>query len=114
MVLATGLVNTAAASLDGSLDAGPLGVAIGNEGYVLVLWALGLFGIQTCVANLFDGAYVGGGWRVFPLFVVFTIYFWIVVYPSFMLGAAQGLVSPGSSMWSRTERSPVRDHIRAS
>ncbi len=52
-----------------------------------------------------------GGWRVFPLFVIFPVYFWVVVYPSFMLGAARGMVSSGSSQWSRTERSPVRDAV---
>lgn len=108
MVLATGLLVDAAFGLvTGSLDPGAFGAILGADWYVLFLWTFGLFGVQTCVATLFDGAYVRGGWRVFPLFVLFPAYFWIVIYPSFMLGAAQGLVSSGATKWARTERTAV-------
>jgi poly-beta-1,6 N-acetyl-D-glucosamine synthase len=105
MVLATGLlVDAAFGVVTGSLDPEAFGAVLGADWYVLFLWTFGLFGVQTCVATLFDGAHVGGGWRVFPLFVLFPVYFWIVIYPSFMFGAAQGLVSSGATKWTRTER----------
>ncbi len=110
MALATGLLARAAvATLDGSFRSAALLVALEGDWQALLLWTFGLFGIQTCVATLFDGAHVGGGWRVFPLFVLFPVYFWLVVYPSFMAGALGGVLSSGSSTWTRTERSPIRD-----
>lgn len=112
MVLASAfLVRAVAGVATGDIGAGSLGPVATSDWYVLLLWTIGLFGLQTSVAALFDGAYVAGGWRVLPLFLVFPFYFWLVVYPSFVLGAVRGIVSPGSSRWSRTERSPVRDTI---
>lgn len=101
-------VQAALASADGSLREAALLVALQADWPVVLLWTLGLFGLQACVAGLFDGAYVAGGWRVFPLFLLFPLYFWIVVYPSFMAGALRGAVSSGSHRWARTERAPVR------
>lgn len=110
MVLATGLLaQTAIAAVGGS---SPLGAMLETDWYGLFLWTVGLFGIQSCVATLFDGAYVSGGWKVLPLFVVFPLYFWIVIYPSFLVGAARGVASSGSPTWARTERSPIRDELR--
>ena len=65
--------------------------------------------MQTLVASIFDGAHAGGGWRVLPLFIIFPLYFWLVVFPSFLLGAAQGVRSSGTAQWARTERSPIRE-----
>ena len=110
MVLASGLIVQAAlAAAQGS--PAPLGlVAALQTGWpLMLLWTAGLFGLQAGVAGLFDGAHARGGWRVFPLFVLFPLYFWIVVYPSFMAGAARGVVSTGSHRWERTERAPVPD-----
>jgi poly-beta-1,6-N-acetyl-D-glucosamine synthase len=108
MVLATGLLVDAAFGLaSGSFDPGAFGAILGADWYVLFLWTFGLFGVQTAAATLFDGAYLRRGWRVFPLFVFFPIYFWVVIYPSFVVGAAQGLVSSGATKWARTERAPV-------
>jgi poly-beta-1,6-N-acetyl-D-glucosamine synthase len=114
MVLATGLVVQALITMaDGSFSPDTLGAVPGTGLSTLLLWTFGLFGLQTFVATLFDGTYVTGGWKLFPLFLVFPIYFWIVIYPSFMLGAARGAVSAGSSTWARTERSPITERARA-
>lgn len=108
MVLASGLLlHAALASLDGDAAPATLVVALQADWPVVLLWTVGLFGLQACVASLFDGAHAVGGWRVFPLFVLFPLYFWAVVYPSFMAGAVRGAVSSGSHRWARTERSPV-------
>jgi poly-beta-1,6 N-acetyl-D-glucosamine synthase len=108
MVLSTSLVVHAAFMIvDGSFSADSLGGVPGGDPYALLLWTLGLFGIQTFIAILLDGAYVAGGWKLLGLFVVFPVYFWVVVYPSFMLGAARGIVSSGSAQWNRTERSAI-------
>jgi hypothetical protein len=114
MALATAvLVRALAGVAGGVIGAGSLAPVAASDWYVLLLWTIGLFGLQTSVAALFDGTYAAGGWRVLPLFLVFPLYFWLVIYPSFLLGALRGLASPGSSRWSRTERSPVRDTVVA-
>lgn len=114
MALATAvLVRALAGVAGGVIGAGSLAPVATSDWYVLLLWTIGLFGLQTSVAALFDGTYAAGGWRVLPLFLVFPLYFWLVIYPSFLLGALRGLASPGSSRWSRTERSPVRDTVVA-
>lgn len=113
MVLATGLLARAAlAAFGGSLDAGSMAVIFDGDWYAVFLWTFGLFGVQATVALLFDGAHVRGGWRVLPYFVVFPFYFWIVVYPSFVMGAIEGVLSSGSSTWARTERAPIGDEAR--
>lgn len=110
MLLATAVlvhtVLTAAAGwLLGSADAAGLGA----DWELLVAWSFGLFGLQAFVATVFDGAYIARGWRAFPLFVVFPVYFWLIVYPSFLVGAAQGLVTDRSPRWTRTERVSLTD-----
>ena len=77
---------------------------VSGEWASVLLWTLGLFGVQTAVATVFDSAYVSGGWRLVPWFVVFPIYFWLVIYPSFLAGAWQGLASTRTHTWARTER----------
>lgn len=70
----------------------------------VLLWTLGLFGVQAVVATVLDSPYAPGGWRLVPLFVLFPIYFWVVIYPSFVLGVAQAVRLGREPLWSRTER----------
>lgn len=102
MVLATGfLVAALVGALDGSLER----PALSDDASSAFLWTLGLLGLQGLVAAFLDGAHARGPWRVLPLFLAFPIYFWLVVYPCFVVGAARGLASSGSTRWERTERS---------
>ncbi len=111
MLVATALlVDIAARATASVVGSGQLDLALGSGWPVLFLWTIGLFGVQALVASVFDGAHVAGGWRVLPLFVLFPVYFWLIVYPSFIAGALRGLVSSGETMWSRTERTLVDDH----
>jgi hypothetical protein len=110
MALATVLlISAAVAALGGSFDACVMGAGLTRERFVPFLWTFGLFVVQTVVATPFDGAHVSGGWRVFPLFVIFPIYFWIVAFPTFVLGAIRGVASTRSIQWARTERAAILD-----
>jgi biofilm PGA synthesis N-glycosyltransferase PgaC len=108
MLFATAvLAYSAAAALAGSGDTAALAAFVGADWHVLFVWSFVLFGCQAFVACVFDGAYIARGWPAFPLFLLFPVYFWVVIYPSFLLGAARGAVTPGSPRWERTERVPV-------
>jgi biofilm PGA synthesis N-glycosyltransferase PgaC len=108
MLFATAvLLYSAASAVTGSADTGALGAIVGSDWHVLFVWSFVLFGCQAFVACVFDGAYIARGWRAFPLFALFPVYFWVVIYPSFLIGAAHGAVSRGSPRWARTERVPV-------
>jgi biofilm PGA synthesis N-glycosyltransferase PgaC len=105
MGLATALlVHTAVAACAGWLDPGATAPALGPDWHVLFAWSFGLFGLQAFVASVFDGAYIARGWRAFPLFAVFPLYFWLIVYPSFLAGALRGTVARRTPRWARTER----------
>ncbi len=94
--------------MSGSFGTNELQGLVPETWYVALLWTFGLFGIQTFVACMFDNAHVAGVMKLFPLFVFFPIYFWVVIVPSFVIGAGQALFSTRTAEWSRTERSPLR------
>ncbi|MBK8076162.1 MAG: glycosyltransferase [Kineosporiaceae bacterium] len=105
MLLATGmLARIAIESLTGTVVGSTTLLPTGQEWVGVLLWTLGLFGVQTAIATMLDGPYAPGGWRLVPLFVIFPIYFWVVSYPSFVTGAWQALRSSRSAVWERTER----------
>lgn len=85
----------------GALAAAAL-VAAGWGG--VLLGTLCLFGVQAVVATVLDSPYASGGRRLVPLFVLFPIYFWVVIYPSFVLGTARAVRLTREPLWSRTER----------
>ncbi len=102
MVTATAFLAVGVAgALDGSVELPELGSGRSSA----FLWTFGLFGLQALVATVLDGAHAAGGWRVLPLAVVFPLYFWIVVFPSFVAGGIRGAIPAGSARWTRTERS---------
>ncbi len=102
MVVATALlVHTAVTAVTAPQN---LSAFASGDWYPVLLWTLGLFGVQTAVATVFDSVYVSGGWRLVPWFVVFPLYFWLVIYPSFLAGAWQGVASTRTHTWARTER----------
>lgn len=107
MMLATGMVLRAGVELiTGSAPQDLLGgaPAAAVSWAPVLLWTLGLFGVQTVIATVLDGAHAEGGWRTVPLFVLFPIYFWVVSYPSFLAGAWQAVSSSRSQVWERTDR----------
>jgi biofilm PGA synthesis N-glycosyltransferase PgaC len=108
MLLATALLLRAAVGL----LTGPTAALtpLWAQWYPIALWTLGLFGVQAAVATVFDAAYVRNGWRLFGLFALFPIYFWVVTYPSFAVGAVRGLLSPRAPVWARTERVVIQPH----
>ncbi|GAB4430736.1 MAG: poly-beta-1,6-N-acetyl-D-glucosamine synthase [Anaerolineae bacterium] len=98
------LLQTAFSLLNGSFDPGDLLRLTTIEWYRIFFWTFGLFALQTFSACVFDGAYERGVWRIFPLFVLYPLYYWLVVYPSFLLGAVRGLRTGPAGQWKRTER----------
>lgn len=107
MAVAIGLLaSTAAGALGGSFEPAAL-LGSPADRRTIFLWTFGLFAVQAFIATLFDAAHVRGGWRVFPMFALFPVYFWVVIFPSFLAGAARAVVAPGSGRWARTERTAV-------
>jgi biofilm PGA synthesis N-glycosyltransferase PgaC len=105
MLLATALLISGLASvLLGAPESAAWETMHPTEWKLLFLWTFGLFALQALVATLFDSAHAAGVWRVLPLLVVFPFYFWLVLYPSFVVGATEGLSTRRSTRWARTER----------
>jgi biofilm PGA synthesis N-glycosyltransferase PgaC len=110
MVLMTAFLSqTAFSLLTGAFDPGDLLKLTTIEWYRIFFWTFGLFALQTFSACVFDGAYERGVWRIFPLFVLYPLYYWLVVYPSFLLGAIRGLKTGPAGKWKRTDRTAVID-----
>ena len=82
------------------------------EWYSLFFWTLGLFALQAFTACVFDSAYTRGVWKTFPLFMLYPIYYWVVIYPCFMFGLSRGLISSAAGRWNRTERTAVPNTIK--
>jgi biofilm PGA synthesis N-glycosyltransferase PgaC len=98
------LLQTALSVLAGTFDASVLLRLTTIEWYRIFFWTFGLFALQTFTACVFDGTYERGVWRVFPLFALYPLYYWLVVYPSFLLGAIRGLRTGPAGKWKRTDR----------
>ena len=66
-----------------------------------------LFVLQTVLACLWESDYRPGCWRVVPYAVLFPLYYWCVIVPSFIMGAYAATASaPGRhALWERTARS---------
>lgn len=66
-----------------------------------------LFAFQTTLACLWEGDYRSGAWKVLPYALLFPLYYWLVIVPSFVAGAWSAVTSrPGAgSLWERTARS---------
>jgi hypothetical protein len=113
MLLATGLLLSGVASvLLGAPEWAAWESMRPTDWKALFLWTFGLFALQALVATLFDSAHATGVWRLLPLLVVFPLYFWLVLYPSFVVGASAGLAMRRSSRWARTERAAVPEPLR--
>lgn len=79
-----------------------------------------LFLGQTALACLWESDYMrsagrSGGWRFVPLAILFPVYYWLVIVPSFVTGiagalrGAQGTTPGGLALWERTARSTTRE-----
>lgn len=76
----------------------------GQGAWVILLGTTILFAIQAFAACVFDGHYTGGMMRLVPLSLLYPIYYWVVVFPCFVLGFARGLWPSRSGKWQRTTR----------
>ena len=59
---------------------------------------------QALAACTFDGHYARRVMRLAPLSIFYPLYYWIVVFPCFVLGFVRGLWPGGSARWQRTAR----------
>ena len=98
------LMNAVVSIVRGSFDFGTLAGMYSLAWYSVLFWTIGLFALQAFAACVFDGTYFRGYWKTFPLFILYPLYYWIIVYPSFVLGAGRGLITTKAGQWQRTER----------
>jgi hypothetical protein len=68
-----------------------------------------LFVSQTFLACLWESHYRKGMWRYLPLALLFPIYYWFVIAPTFVSGVASAIISPGrgDAQWEPTVRTAV-------
>ena len=97
-------MNAVVSIVRGSFDSGTLAGMDSLAWYSVLFWTIGLFALQAFAACVFDGTYLRGVWKTFPLFILYPLYYWIIVYPSFVLGAGRGLITTKAGQWQRTER----------
>lgn len=72
----------------------------------LLLVASTLFTLQTVLACLWESDYRRGTWRVVPFALLFPLYYWSIIVPSFVTGACSAILARpgGGAMWERTTR----------
>ncbi len=92
------------AILVGAIDMSALQSSSLLDWHIVFYWTFALFALQAFTACVLDANYIRGVWKTFPLFIVYPLYYWIVIYPSFLFGVTRGLISKGSGRWKRTER----------
>ena len=45
----------------------------------------------------------GAVWKTFSLFFLYPLHYWVIGYPSFVMGG-RGLITTKAGQWQRTER----------
>lgn len=71
-------------------------------------WTCGLFLVQTVVAGLIEGTRQRRDFWVLGLAFLYPVYYWLIIFPCFVIGATRGLFSQSSARWARTERVVAR------
>lgn len=74
------------------------------ESFRLVYWTLGLFFLQSLLACAVESHYTRGILRLLPFAILYPVYYWIVIFPSFLLGTIRGFATSQATQWSRTDR----------
>ena len=84
--------------------------AIARENITFFLISLLVFGSQFACATMIDGR----SWKTYLLLLIlmplYPLYFWCVLFTSFLAGFPLGLMRRDSGMWKRTQR--TREAIR--
>jgi biofilm PGA synthesis N-glycosyltransferase PgaC len=74
------------------------------DAWVVLACTMTAFCTQSFTACAFDGHYVRGVFKYLPLSLIYPLYYWVVVFPCFLLGFTRGLWSNAQGKWQRTNR----------
>jgi biofilm PGA synthesis N-glycosyltransferase PgaC len=70
-----------------------------------------LFACQTFLACLWESHYRRAMWRYVPMALLFPLYYWVVIAPSFVLGVSSAIFPRhGDAKWERTARTVAAEH----